>query len=74
MILFIENGIRGGASMIAHRYGEANNKYMKSYNSNEESKYITYLDAKNFYGWGMSQKLRYKDLNGQMIKEQKSKT
>ena len=34
---------------------------MKSYDSNEESKYITYLGANNLYGWGMSQKLPYKD-------------
>ena len=61
MILFIENGIRGEAGMILYRYGKANNKYMKDYDPDEESKYITYLDAKNLYGWGMSQKLPYKD-------------
>ena len=44
-ILFIENGIRRGVSMISNRYGKANNKYMKSYVPSEESKYITYLDA-----------------------------
>ena len=60
-ILFIENGIRGGVSMISNRYGKANNKCMKKYNPGEETKFITYLDANNFYGWGMSQKLPYKD-------------
>ena len=30
---------------------------MKSYNNNEESYYIQYLDANNLYGWAMSQKL-----------------
>ena len=61
MILFIENGIRGGVSMILNRYGKANNKYMKEYEPSEESKYITYLDGDNLYGWGMSKKLTYKD-------------
>ena len=30
---------------------------MKSYNNNEESSYIQYLDANNRYGWAMSKKL-----------------
>ena len=47
--------------MISNRYGKANNKYMKNYDPSEESKYITCLDANNLYGWGMSQKLLYKN-------------
>ena len=30
---------------------------MKSYDKNNESLYIEYLDANNLYGWVMSQKL-----------------
>ena len=50
MHLFIEKGMRGSISYIAKRHYKANNKYMKCYDSSEESKYITYLDANNLYG------------------------
>ena len=57
--LFIEKGMRGGISYIAKRHSKANNKYMKCYDSSKESKYITYLDANDLYGWAMSQYLPY---------------
>ena len=57
MLLMVERGIRGGICHSIHQYAKANNKYMKNYNNNEESSYIQYLDAKNFYGWVMSKKL-----------------
>ena len=57
MLLMVEEGIRGGICHSIHRYAKANNKYMKNYNNNEESSYIQYLDANNFYGWAMSKKL-----------------
>ena len=62
MHLFIEKGMRGGISYIAERHSKANNKYMKCYDSSKESKYITYLDANDLYGWAMSQYLPY-DVN-----------
>ena len=57
MLLMVEEGIRGGICHAIHRHAKANNKYMKNYDKNKESSYIQYLDAKNLYGWAMSQKL-----------------
>ena len=61
MLMMVENGTRGGVSMISNRYSEANNKYMDSYDDAKPSKYIQYLDANNLYGWAMSEKMPYKD-------------
>ena len=60
--LFIEKGMRGDISYIAHHHAEVNNKYMKDYNPDRVSSYIMYLDANNLYGWAMSQRLPHKDL------------
>ena len=57
--LFIEKGLRGGVYYIAKRYAEANNKYTENYDLKKPSKFITYLDMNNLYGWGVSGSLPY---------------
>ena len=51
MHLFTEKRLRGEISYTAKRYAKANNKYMKNYDPKKPSKFITYLDMNNFYGW-----------------------
>ena len=36
---------------ISRRHNPANNRYLKSYDPQKESKYIIYLDANNLYGY-----------------------
>ena len=57
MLLMVEKGIRCGICQAIHRHAKANNKYMKNYNKDIISSYLTYLDANSLYGWAMSQKL-----------------
>ena len=57
MLLMVEKGIRGGICQATHRYAKANNKYMNNYDKSIESSYVMFLEAKNLYGWAMSQKL-----------------
>ena len=58
MLLMVEKGIRGGASMIRNRYGKSNNRYMDNrFDASKPSTYITYLDANNLYGWAISKPL-----------------
>ena len=57
MILMAEKEIRCGICHAIHRYGKANNKYIKNYDKEKESSYAQFLDANNMYGLAMSQKL-----------------
>ncbi|PFX17605.1 hypothetical protein AWC38_SpisGene18061 [Stylophora pistillata] len=58
MLHMFEKGIRGGISMISTRHSQANNKYMGArFDPAQPSKFITYLDANNLYGWAMSKSL-----------------
>ena len=52
MFFMIESGIRGGIAIISHRHVKANNEYMGTeFEPTIDSKFISYLDANNFYGW-----------------------
>ena len=56
--------------MISNRYGKANNKYVgKSFIKKEPSKYITYLDANNLYGWAMSRSLPTHDFKWMKVND-----
>ena len=57
MLLMFERGIRGGITQSVHRWTKANDPYMNSFNPNEKTSYLQYLDANNLYGWAMSQAL-----------------
>ena len=59
MYLFIEKGLRREISYIAKRYSKSNNKHMNNYDPKKRSKFITYLDMNNLYGWAMSSYLSY---------------
>ena len=45
MILMVEQGMRGGISMISNKYAKANNPYLEDYDITKPKSYITYLDA-----------------------------
>ena len=52
----IEKGIRGGISVIWNHFGGAINLYMgEAYDVTKLTKYITYPDTNNLYGWAMCQ-------------------
>lgn len=62
MIDFFIKGkaMRGGISTVCRlKCSSANNKYMKNYNKDKESKYLMYFDVTNLYGHSMCQYLPY---------------
>lgn len=50
MYPLLERGMRGGISMISHRYAEANNKDLQEYDPEKPSTYIIYKDSNNLSG------------------------
>ena len=55
MLLGIESCIKEGIATISHRHAKANNEYIGAeFDPVKESKFISYSDANNLYGWAMS--------------------
>ena len=54
MYLLFEKSMKCGASYISKRYSKANNKYIKSYDSKQESNHYINLDVNNLYGYATS--------------------
>ena len=52
--IFFEKVTRGGISYISNRYSKVNKKYLKSFDSKRESRYIIYIETNNFYGYAKS--------------------
>ena len=53
----VESGLRGGVSMVVHKYAKTNNPLIEGYDDGQPNNYLMYLDANNLYGWAMSQKM-----------------
>ena len=58
--LYIEKELRGGISYNSKRYSKAYNKYLNDCDPKKPSKFITYLDMNNLYGWAMTEYLPYR--------------
>ena len=51
MHMMIDSALRGGISLVANQYAEANNPYMKDqYQPEKPDSYIQFVDANNLYG------------------------
>jgi hypothetical protein len=61
MYTMCEAGIRGGMSVVSHRYAKANNKYLRDYDVTKPSSYLQYYDQNALYAGVMTGKLPYKD-------------
>ena len=49
LYLFTKKAKRGGMSFIGHRYADANNKYLESFDPTKESSDLMYFDTNSLY-------------------------
>ena len=61
MYLLFGKFMRGGVSYISKRYSKANNKYLKSYDTKQESKHMIYFDTNSLNGCAISKFLPTSD-------------
>ena len=61
MVLMIEQGMRGGVSVVNKKYARANNVHVSGYDPTKPTTWLTYLDMNNLYGTSMSEPLPEKD-------------
>ena len=54
MYIFFEKVMRGGVSYICNKYSKTSKKPLKSYDKEQQSKHVIYLDANNLYHYVMS--------------------
>ena len=60
-LIFFENSIRGGISVVRHRHAKANNSMVPDYNPDDVNSWLLYVDANNLYGHAMSSFLATSD-------------
>ena len=55
--IFMDEGLRGGISLVGNHFAKANNKLLppEFFDKNSKQSYIKFVDANNLYGWAMSQ-------------------
>ena len=59
--------MRDGISMASKRYAKPNNPRAADHDPTKSNKFITYLNAHNFYGWAMSLPLPKGDFKWQRV-------
>lgn len=59
---FLKRGLRGGVSMIPHRYAKANNPQLDDYDPEEPTSHLVYLDCNALYSSIMTKKMPYRGL------------
>ena len=53
-LLFFENSIRVGISVVSHRHAKANNPMVPNYNPDDVHSWLLYVDSNNLYDQTMS--------------------